>query len=321
MDLNPVEDNLHFNFDFQVWRPSSTVNETGCYSLVGNYAATSISIETSVTESHVARVTPLYQLQFQPGDVLGFYVESEAERTHENNGVVLLDDGAYTSEKVWHASITSRTSQVGSCPYSVGTDGVLNTLTRAAPVISISTLVYSCAQSRSLSISTSSAVKIMTTNSGRLSTTAVSDAGEHNVNNVLLIAGAAVATFVILCISLVTLIIVAITVVRKRQVVERESQLKVRNESLIMMATDVEIKRDVTDIEVTPHQQAGTRKSTETKANPSYGEVGRKNNNYLNMEANPCYKQARKSVETEANLSYAEVEEMMNLKMETNPYD
>ena len=270
MDLNPVQDNLHFNFDFQVWRPSSTVNETGCYSLVGNYAVTSISIETMVTESHVARVTPLYQLQFQPGDVLGFYVESETEISPEGNGVVLLDGGTFTSEKVWHASITSRTSQSGSCPYPIGTGGVLSSSTRAAPVISISTSVYSCARSPSLSISTSSAVKVMTTNSGRLLTVTTlleisTDAVEHNVP---LIAGAVIA-FVVLCILLVTIIVIAITVARKRQVVERVSQVEVRNE---MMATDVELVKTKKDVEVTPHQQVGTRNSVETKANPSYME-------------------------------------------------
>ena len=310
MDLNPVQDNHHFNFDFQVWRPSSTVNKTGCYSLVDNYAAMSISIETMVTESHVARVTPLYQLQFQPGDVLRFYVESDTEISPEDDGVVLLDSGAFNSEKVWYASITSRTSQSGSCPYPIETGGVLSLSTHAAPVISISTSVYSCARSPSLSISTSSAVKVMTTNSGRLSTVMTllevpTDAVEHNVP---LISGAVVAAFVVLCILLMTMIVIAITVARKRQVVERVSQLEVTNE---MMATDVELvktKRDVTDTEVTLHKQAGTRKSIETKANPSYGEVGEK----MNLKANPCYEQAgiriSKSIETKDN-PYEEVDE------------
>ena len=156
VDLNPVDEGTTFNFDFQVWRPSSTVKYTnghGCYSLVGHYAVSSISIETRVTSDHVAQVTPVSQLQFQPGDVLGFYVESQTSDSHENNGVVVLDDEMYTRERVWHARITSTTSLSGSCPYSVGRGGVLNTLTRAAPVISISTSVYSCPQSLSTVVS------------------------------------------------------------------------------------------------------------------------------------------------------------------------
>ena len=78
---------------------------------------------------------------FRPGDVLGVYVEEARE---DDDGVVILtsfDGTTFTSELVWYASIapTMATSQNGDCPYSVGSDGVLNTLTQAAPVISIST--------------------------------------------------------------------------------------------------------------------------------------------------------------------------------------
>ena len=138
--MNPAQAQALFDFDLQVWRPSPTVNETGCYSLVGNFMVTSTSIPPLPEVDHVARVTPSPQdqLQFQPGDVLGFYVESHGTTSDEDNGVVLLNNASYTQELVWHASITARTSQIGSCPYPVGTAGVLNISTRAAPVISLS---------------------------------------------------------------------------------------------------------------------------------------------------------------------------------------
>ena len=134
-----------YTLDLQIWRPSPTVDDstgTGCYSLVGNNRFTSISLDNGIAE-----VTPSPQdyIQFQPGDVLGFYVEV-ASRSDE--GVVILtsiaisdEDTSFTSELVWYASIAPAmaTSQNGDCPYSVGSNGVLNTLTRAAPVISIST--------------------------------------------------------------------------------------------------------------------------------------------------------------------------------------
>ena len=146
MDLNPaLLDSILFSFDFQVWRPSPIVNETGCYSLVDNFAIISTPIPVSPAIEHVARVTPLpqNQLRFQPGDVLGFYVESHGTGDKlSDNGVVLLNNGSHPSELVWFASIaiTAQTSQSGSCPYPVGTTGVLNSLTRAAPVISISVM-------------------------------------------------------------------------------------------------------------------------------------------------------------------------------------
>ena len=127
-----------YALDLQVWRPSPTVDDstgTGQYSLVGNNKFTSISLT-----SQVARVTPSPQdyIQFQPGDVLGFYVE---EAKDSDDGVVVLTNpSSFTSEVVWYTSIdpTMATSQ---SVYSVGssTSGDLDRLTRAAPVISIET--------------------------------------------------------------------------------------------------------------------------------------------------------------------------------------
>ena len=148
VDLSPAEGNGTFDFDFQVWRPSPTVNETGCYSLVGNFIATSLSLPDQPQSDHVARITPLPQdyLQFQPGDVLGFYVESHDTLSDGDNGVVLLNNRSHANELVWYASIdiTVQTSLSGSCPYPVGVNRVLDSLTRAAPVISVSLATYCC---------------------------------------------------------------------------------------------------------------------------------------------------------------------------------
>ena len=124
-----------YSLDLQVWRPISTVNDllgTGMYSLVGNNRFTS-----SLDSDQVARVTPSPQdyIQFQPGDVLGFYVEVTRD---DNDGVVVLTSNSFTSEVVWHASIdpAMATSQTVYC---VGSSGDLDNSTRTAPVISIAT--------------------------------------------------------------------------------------------------------------------------------------------------------------------------------------
>ena len=138
----PGGDGIPYTLDLQVWRPSPTVDDstgTGCYSLVGNNRFTSISLSGGV-----ARVTPSLQnyIQFRPGDVLGFYVE-EAKEVYD--GVIILTSNSgttsFTSETVWYARIvpSMATSQNGDCPYSVGSNGVLDTSTRGAPVISIRT--------------------------------------------------------------------------------------------------------------------------------------------------------------------------------------
>ena len=133
-------DQDRYALDFQVWRPSATVNNStgaGCYSLVGNNRFTSISLSGGIV-----RVTPSPQdyVQFQSGDVLGVYVESASIRQPgATNGVVIQVQ--FTRDTIWYASIapTMVTSKGGDCPYSVGNRGMLSLSRRAAPVISIST--------------------------------------------------------------------------------------------------------------------------------------------------------------------------------------
>ena len=88
VDVHPGggNDDRRYTLDLQVWRPGLTVETTGCYSLVGNNRFTSVSLS-----SRVAMVTPLPQerIQFQPGDVIGFYVESGRGG---DRGVVVVDD-------------------------------------------------------------------------------------------------------------------------------------------------------------------------------------------------------------------------------------
>ena len=77
--------------------------------------------------------SPQDYIQFQPGDVLGFYVE---EARDDDRGVVVLTTDGYSSEVVLYASVGSQ--NLGSS-VSVGSSGNLNTILRGAPVISIST--------------------------------------------------------------------------------------------------------------------------------------------------------------------------------------
>ena len=148
MDVYPdglpfqLPDGIPYTLDLQVWRPSPTVDEstgTGCYSLVGNNRFTVSTLIGGIAESLVPS-PPQDYIQFQSGDVLGFYVEEALGITA---GVVILTiPKSFTSELVWYASIapTMATSQNGDCPYSVGSNGgALNTLVQAAPVILIST--------------------------------------------------------------------------------------------------------------------------------------------------------------------------------------
>jgi hypothetical protein len=122
--------------DFQIWRPSPTEPSDslgrGVYTLAGNERVSPLSL----TDGGVlVTAAPGKYAQFRPGDVLGFYLENTVER---DRGVVVLNTVTFTSELVWYASVAP---QEENClrTYSVGGSGYLNTLTRAAPVISIST--------------------------------------------------------------------------------------------------------------------------------------------------------------------------------------
>lgn len=122
-----------YTLNLQVWRPSPTVDDStgaGCYSLAGNNRFSSIALSGGVA---VVTPSPQSYIQFRDGDVLGFYVE---EARDMSDGVVILRN--FRGHSVWHAPTTA-SSQNGDCPYTVGQGGDLNTLVRAAPIISVKT--------------------------------------------------------------------------------------------------------------------------------------------------------------------------------------
>ena len=137
VDVNPGGgDNRRYTIDFQLWRPSPTTPQdsslgTGYYSLVGNNRFVSIPLEDGIV---LVTPSPRNYVQFQPGDVLGFYVEEA--RDSMDRGVVVVTTNSYSREVVWHASVDP--GDVGGC-VSAGSGGNMNTLLRGAPVISIST--------------------------------------------------------------------------------------------------------------------------------------------------------------------------------------
>ena len=133
------DNKFKYILDLQIWRPSTSVKKSGCYSRVGSNNFTSLS-----QDSRIAVVTPppRDRIKFQPGDVLGFYVESSGRG--DTKGVTLIEDfnttgdKGYETEEVWHVNVEELVIANRNCPFAVGSRGQLNTLTRAAPVISVS---------------------------------------------------------------------------------------------------------------------------------------------------------------------------------------
>ena len=131
-----------YTLDFQVWRPAPNVSSNGCYSLVGNNRFTSVPLSGALAESLSPIMgVPTQRIQVQPGDVLGFYVESARETDADRRGVVLLRDGSvqgeYETEEVWYADVSNAIIADPMCVYPVGPGRVLSSSTNAAPVISV----------------------------------------------------------------------------------------------------------------------------------------------------------------------------------------
>ena len=176
----------------------------GYYSLVDDYLAKMIFIPTINRSAHV--ITPNKTLQFQAGDVLGFYVESHGSNdSNYDNGVVVLNTSNHTNELIWYGKIDDTAVQPSkSSSYLVGTNGVLNSSTHAAPVISISVITTSCIAS------TYSVLAPCSASSSTLPTSSIATTCEGNdAIKRSLIAGVVPAVLVVVStISIVVLITV-----------------------------------------------------------------------------------------------------------------
>ena len=128
-------DQGQYALNLQVWRPTPIQSGSfgsGRYNLVGNNRFTSISLSAGIVQ---VTPSPSDHIVFRPGDVLGFYVENARD---SDRGVVVITTASASSEYVWYTSVDSQNRP--DCLVSAGSDGgVLNTLTRAAPVIEIET--------------------------------------------------------------------------------------------------------------------------------------------------------------------------------------
>ena len=114
-----LQKNGEVDITFHVWRPSPTSQTSGCYSLVG---ANHFSLEI---EERLFTATPLTEIAFQPGDVVGFW-------TLRDRLVVL--ENQPTPETVWYAVINENSNTITSAC----TTEHSGTTTGAAPLLSVS---------------------------------------------------------------------------------------------------------------------------------------------------------------------------------------
>jgi hypothetical protein len=151
-DVSPGDHRRDYTIDFQVWRPTPTVNDSSnanhyCLDWVGNNRFTSISLSGGLAR---ATPSPRDRIHFQPGDVLGFYMESDEPGDERGDpGIVLQNDPTSGNrEAVWNADMDPDEAALlrKVCPYTwlslLDEDDICESpisFTRAAPIISIGT--------------------------------------------------------------------------------------------------------------------------------------------------------------------------------------
>ena len=128
-----------YDITFQVWRPSPTVNDSGCYSLVGENVFTSFSFNAG----GLVQLSPPSSsiITAQSGDVVGYYTNS---RRDKDAGIQLERDSIYTENVIWYQTTDSNgltPLSNSDCPYPVGTesDRILASSTNAAPMLKLVT--------------------------------------------------------------------------------------------------------------------------------------------------------------------------------------
>ena len=74
------------------------------------------------------------RIEVQPGDVVGFYLESSHMMDRNHDGIQFAPDSAYKSEAVWYAT-GSYNKGPTECPFPVGPRRVLSSSTNRPPLI------------------------------------------------------------------------------------------------------------------------------------------------------------------------------------------
>ena len=118
-----------YDINFQVWRPSPTVQDTGCYSLVGQNLFTSI---TMLNDHAITGLVPTNTLQVSIGDVVGLYVFNPIA---DGRGIQL---DTSNPASFWYATGATLSAGNPDCPLPVGAGRALSlSRTDAAPIITV----------------------------------------------------------------------------------------------------------------------------------------------------------------------------------------
>ena len=122
-------DNGVYNIKFQIWRPTGG----NSYVKIGENSFPRVQlIQVSGGEINEQVQSSSEQLHFQPGDVLGYYLD---QNSRDPNGGLQFDE-LFTQEELWYT--TGNSDLQNECRLDIGSGGDLSSSTNLGPIISVS---------------------------------------------------------------------------------------------------------------------------------------------------------------------------------------
>ncbi len=97
-----------------------------------SFSSLTLAADSLIQETPVSS----QQLDFQPGDVVGYYLEDNTNNQGRNPGAGVQFDVGFTSEELWYATGNSNLQTDNSL--KVGNTGDLSMSTSLGPIISVS---------------------------------------------------------------------------------------------------------------------------------------------------------------------------------------
>jgi hypothetical protein len=120
-----------YTITFQVWRPATGAEGSGCYNLVGEDLYADIDFGVGGLVDRI--LEPANYLTVQPGDVVGYYIIRKG-RTGVEAGIQLEPRGEDEGEAVWYSgsNVPPTTGGAQECLFSAS-----SMFTNSAPVLSV----------------------------------------------------------------------------------------------------------------------------------------------------------------------------------------
>ncbi len=118
-----------YSIKLQIWRPAGNNR----YVKIGENSFPSLTLADASLVEEVPVVSE--QLDFQPGDVVGYYLE---DNINQDGGVQF--DSSFNVEELWYA--TGNSALQDECLLEVGSAGDLSVSTTLGPIISITLSEY-----------------------------------------------------------------------------------------------------------------------------------------------------------------------------------